>query len=67
MGEVRFTVVTDGRLRQMATCETCRAVLTPDEGEALIDAIEQHSDWHRVMELTAEEIRAELREEGLNG
>jgi hypothetical protein len=64
MGEIRFTVVSDGRLRQMATCEVCGAVLTPDEDEHLIDAIELHSEWHRVMELTAEEIKAELREQG---
>jgi hypothetical protein len=48
----------------MATCETCGAVLTPDEGEALIDAIEQHSQWHFVMKATADEIKAELRAEG---
>lgn len=64
MGEVRFTVVSDGHLRQMATCQECGAVLTPDEGEALIDAIELHSQWHFVMKATAEEIKAELREQG---
>jgi hypothetical protein len=57
-------VVTDGRMRQMATCETCGAVLTPGEDETLIDAIEQHSQWHYAMAATAEEIKAELRAEG---
>jgi hypothetical protein len=64
MGRVHFTVVTDGQMRQMATCEICRAVLTPDEDETLLEAIEQHSQWHFVMEATAEEIKAELREQG---
>jgi hypothetical protein len=64
MGGVRFTVVTDGHMRQMATCETCGAVLTPDEEETMLDAIEQHSQWHYAMAATAEEIKAELREQG---
>jgi hypothetical protein len=64
MGQVRFTVLADGRMRQMATCEMCGAVLTPDEDEALIDALEQHSQWHYAMAATAEEIKAELREQG---
>lgn len=64
MGGIRFTVVSDARLRQFATCQECGAVLTPDEDEALIDAIEMHSHWHRVMRATAEEIKAELRDEG---
>lgn len=51
-------------MRQMATCEECRAVLTPDEDELLIDAIELHSQWHYAMAASAEEIKAELREQG---
>lgn len=66
MGEVRFTVVSDGHLRQMATCDVCRAVLTPEDDETLLDAIEEHSRWHFVMAATAEEIKAELREEGFD-
>lgn len=64
MGQVRFTVVSDGHLRQMATCETCGAVLTPIEDETTLDAIERHAQWHGAMETTAEEIKAELREQG---
>jgi hypothetical protein len=56
MGQVRFTVLTDGRMRQMASCETC--------GALLIDALEQHSQWHYAMQATAEEIKTELREQG---
>jgi hypothetical protein len=64
MGQVRFTVLADGRMRQMATCEMCGAVLTPAEDELLIDALEQHSQWHYAMQATAEEIKTELREQG---
>jgi hypothetical protein len=64
MGQVRFTVLADGRMRQMATCEACGAVLTPGEDETLIVALEQHSQWHYAMQATAEEIKTELREQG---
>lgn len=66
VGEIRFTVVADGRLRQMATCRECGAVLTPGEDEGLMDVLELHAEWHAVMRATAEEIKAELRAEGWN-
>jgi len=65
MGGIRFTVVSDAHLRQFATCEQCGAVLTPDEGEALIDAIEQHSQWHYAMAAETTTIREALREHGI--
>jgi len=59
-----FTVVSDGRLRQMATCEECGAVLTAEPGEALIDALELHAAWHAAMRETAFQVREQLRDEG---
>lgn len=65
MGRIRFTVLSEGHMRELAQCEVCFAVLAADENETIGDAIEQHLQWHYVMERTADEIKRELRELGL--
>lgn len=62
----RFTLVSEGHLKPFATCGECGAVLTPGQGEVLMDVLELHAEWHAVMRATAEEIKAELRAEGFD-
>lgn len=59
-----FAVIAGGRLVPLVRCEDCGAVLTPKPGKPLGDVIEQHARWHHAMEAAAEEIKAELREQG---
>lgn len=61
---VGFTVLSEGKRRQMATCEECGAVLTPGLGETLLDVLELHAAWHAAMRDTAYEIREQLRAQG---